>query len=127
MYKKQFHEMKKKKNELNKENNNNNNNDDIDNLIIRNEQIMEHKEDNEDNNPDSGLKEQLIDTSSKSNNSKAKSYENEGNSLEVSYGGNLALTTKQKDMINTIEKELEKRNELSNFDDINHLMMKALN
>ena len=121
MYKKQFHEMKKKKNELNKENNNNNNNDDIDNLIIRNEQIMEHKEDNEDNNPDSGLKEQLIDTSSKSNNSKQKSYENEGNSLEVSYGGNLALTTKQKDMINTIEKELEKRNELSNFDDMNQI------
>ena len=124
LYKKQYHSMKKKKNELNKEDNE----DEIGKLIIRNEQIMEHKEendgDNQEENKEDGLKEQLIDTSSKSNNSKPKSYENEGNSLEVSYGGNLALTTKQKDMINTIEKELEKRNELSNFDDMNQISKK---
>ena len=43
------------------------------------------------------------------------------NSLDVSIGGNIALTVNQKNMINDIEKNLEKKNEESNFDDMNKI------
>ena len=107
MYKKQYDSVKKKKII-----NINDDNDDVDNLIIRNNEI-EIKE-GEDNN----LDENLIDT--KNDNERSNSY-NEPNSLDISLGGNIALTSKQKNMINTIDKNLEKKNEESNFDDMNQI------
>ena len=107
MYKKQYDSIKKKKII-----NINDDNDDVDNLIIRNNEI-EIKE-GEDNN----LDENLIDT--KNDNERSNSY-NEPNSLDISLGGNIALTSKQKNMINTIDKNLEKKNEESNFDDMNQI------
>ena len=112
MYKRQYDSMKKKK-----INNINDDSDDVDNLIIRTQEKPENKDEN--NKPKEEIKEYLIDT--KSDHERSKSYENEANSLDVSMGVNIALTSKQKDMINTIEKVLEKRNEESNFDDMNQI------
>ena len=116
IYKKQYNSMK---NKINK-------NEEKDNLIIRNSKNKEDKEDkdepikiNEYN--DKGLEEKLINTSSNSN---QKLSESENNSLEASLGDNPALTEKQKNMINIIDKELEKRNEMSNFDDMDQIQKK---
>ena len=121
IYKKQYHSLKKKKKK--EKNEEEEGKDEIEKLIISKSSNSDAKEENNDKEDD--LKEQLIDdASNKDISSRTKSYEMEGNSLEVSYGGNLALTTKQQNMINTIEKELEKRNELSNFDDMNQIAKK---
>ena len=109
MYKKTFHNIRKKHR---KSINENEDFDDNENLIIRTSIVSEDKE--KDNN----MKEKLIDTK---NNEGSNSFENEGNSLDVSGGGNIALTVKQKKMINDIEKVLEKKNEECNFDDMNQI------
>ena len=105
MYKKKYDEIKKKKI----------NNEEEGNIIITN--TKKEKDDtniNSDNNE--SLEEKLIDTNENNNN-----HEKEENSLDVSIGGNIALTVNQKNMINDIEKNLEKKNEESNFDDMNKI------
>ena len=116
IYKKQYNSMK---NKINK-------NEEKDNLIIRTSKNKEDKEDKDepikiDEYNDKGLEEKLINTSSNSN---QKLSESENNSLEASLGDNPALTEKQKNMINIIDKELEKRNEMSNFDDMDQIQKK---
>ena len=127
MYKKTYNTIKKKQ----KENNNNINkdNNNIENLIIKNvskEDINEKEKENEKNDDENIIKtsndlgEKLIDENEK----KDESFDSEdqNNSLDVSgTGGNIALTDKQKNMINEIEKVLEKRNEECNFNDMNQI------
>ena len=118
MYKKQYHSIKKTKSD----NLINEDKDDINNLIIRNNENSEeinNSNEIKDNKKEEGLKEYLIET--KDDGDKNTSFENEGNSLDVSSGLNIALTVKQKNMINTIEKVLEKKNTESNFDDMNQI------
>mgnify|MGYP002624499578 CR=1 FL=1 len=132
MYKKTYNTIKKKQ----KENNNNNNiniDNNMENLIIKNvskEDINEkekekkkEKEKDDDENiikPSNDLGEKLIDEDDKKNES--FDSDNLNNSLDVSgTGGNIALTDKQKNMINEIEKVLEKRNEDCNFNDMNKI------
>ena len=129
MYKKTYNTMKKKQ----KENNNNidNDNNNIENLIIKNvskedvnekEKEKEKEKDDDENiiKTSNDLGEKLIDENDK----KDESFDSENlnNSLDVSgTGGNIALTDKQKNMINEIEKVLEKRNEECNFNDMNQI------
>ena len=116
------------------------NKNDVENLIIKNvikEDINEkekkkekekEKEKDDDENiikTNNDLEEKLIDENDK----KDESFDSENlnNSLDVSgTGGNIALTDKQKNMINEIEKVLEKRNEECNFNDMNQIP-KAMN
>ena len=128
MYKKTYNTMKKKQ----KENNNNIHKDNnIENLIIKNvsKEDVNEKENEKENEKDddeniiktsNNLEEKLIDENDKKNES--FDSENLNNSLDVSgTGGNIALTDKQKNMINEIEKVLEKRNEECNFNDMNQI------
>ena len=138
MYKKTYNTMKKKQKENN--NNINNDNNDIENLIIKNvskedvnekekekekekeEKKIEKEKDDDENiiKTNNDLEEKLIDENDKKNES--FDSENLNNSLDVSgTGGNIALTDKQKYMINEIEKVLEKRNEECNFNDMNQI------
>jgi hypothetical protein len=136
MYKKTYNTMKKKQKENN--NNINNDNNDIENLIIKNvskedvnekekekekeEKKIEKEKDDDENiiKTNNDLEEKLIDENDKKNES--FDSENLNNSLDVSgTGGNIALTDKQKNMINEIEKVLEKRNEECNFNDMNQI------
>ena len=106
MYKKKYEEIKKKKID----------NEEEGNIIITNINKNDNNINNENNLNNDSLEEKLIDTNEKNNN-----HEKEENSLDVSIGGNIALTVNQKNMINDIEKNLEKKNEESNFDDMNKI------
>jgi hypothetical protein len=141
MYKKTYNTIKKKQ----KENSNNINKDtnDVENLIIKNvskEDIIEkekekeeekEKEKENEKEKEKGDDENIIKTSNDlgeklidENDKKDESFDSENlnNSLDVSgTGGNIALTDKQKNMINEIEKVLEKRNEECNFNDMNQI------
>ena len=131
MYKKTYNSMKKKQkeNENNNDNNIINDKDNVENLIIKNVNIekkdkeKEEKEEKEDNIIKTGndLEEKLIDNDNNKNNESFDSANEQNNSLDVSGGGNIALTIKQKNMINEIEKVLEKRNEECNFNDMNQI------
>ena len=116
MYKRQYQSLKKKMNKI----------DDKDNLIFKTSINVKDKDEsnNNDNQNDNGLEEKLINSSSKELNDSQKISESENNSLEASLENNLALSEKQKNMINTIEKELEKRNKMSKFDDLNQISKK---
>ena len=104
MYKKKYKEVQKKK-LINEEEGN---------IIITNSNKNEDKFiNNENNSQNESLEEKLIDTNSNN--------EKDENSLDLSIGGNIALTANQKNMINDIEKNLEKKNEESNFDDMNKI------
>jgi len=127
IYRKTYNTMKKKKRESQKFNENDINNDDADNLIIKNvNKIDDDKEKNENEIEENikinnDLEEKLINKDENNNNISVNSGNEENNSLDVSTGGNIALTAKQKNMINEIEKELEKRNEQCNFNDMNQI------
>ena len=135
MYRKTYNTMKKKKRESQKleENNNddnNENNNDINKLIIKNvskEDIdddnkkKEKKENKNEENIINDLEENLIDNNENKNNISIDSDNEANNSLDLSTGGNIALTTKQKNMINEIDKVLEERNDASNFNDMNRI------
>ena len=140
MYRKTYNSMKKKKRESQKLeekdniNQNNQNNDDINKLIIKNiskEDIDDNKKKekkenkNEENkneeNKINELEENLIDSNENRNNISIDSDNEANNSLDLSTGGNIALTTKQKNMINEIDKVLEERNDASNFNDMNKI------
>ena len=105
MYKKKYNEIKKKKI----------NNEEEGNIIVTNSNKNDKNINNENNSNADSLEEKLIDTNNNNN------HEKEENSLDVSIGGNIALTVNQKNMINDIEKNLEKKNEESNFDDMNKI------
>jgi hypothetical protein len=103
MYKKKYKEIQQKKLT----------NEEEGNIIITNSNKNDEKFiNNENNSQNESLEEKLIDTNSN---------EKDENSLDLSIGGNIALTTNQKNMINDIEKNLEKKNEESNFDDMNKI------
>jgi hypothetical protein len=126
---------------MHKENDNDNNNvintnednNDLGKLIIKNiskEDIEKSaKEKNKENNNDNiiktknDLEENLIEKDEQENNKENKSFDsnNKSNSLDVSDEKNVALTDKQKNMINQIDKVLEKRNEECNFNDMNQI------
>ena len=131
IYRKTYNTMKKKKRESEKLDDNNTNNNihdknDVEHLIIKNvikeddneKEIEEHNNDINTNANNNDLKEKLID---KNENQSNKSFDENINSLDESTGGNIALNAKQKNMINEIEKVLEKRNEESNFNDMNQI------
>ena len=113
MYRKTYNSMKKKKMENQKQNDNNKDENDVENLIIKNVSKTENTNNNE-------LEENLIDKDNKED-KKNMSFDSGNNSLDVSTGGNITLTAKQKNMINEIEKVLEKRNEESKFNDMNQI------
>ena len=125
IYKKQYRSIKQKNksNDHNLQNNNNDAKNNIEDLIIKNNGDEEDQINNNNNLiQDNNLQENLISTNS--DNKKAvnsSDLSNENASLDVSLGANAALTLKQKNMINEIEKELEKRNDKSNFNDMNIL------
>ena len=103
MYKKKYKEVQKKK-LINEEEGN---------IIVTNSNKNEDKFINNDNNSQNeSLEEKLIDTNSNN--------EKDENSLDLSIGGNIALTSNQKNMINDIEKNLEKKI------NINHIHYKFL-
>jgi len=102
MYKKKYKEVKKKSIK----------NEEEGNIIITNTKNDDTNINNENNE---SLEEKLIDTHEKNE------KEEKDNSLDVSIGGNIALTVNQKNMINDIEKNLEKKNAESNFDDMNKI------
>ena len=135
IYKKQYNSIKKKKKENQKLNENN---DDTDNLIIKNV----NKDDNDDieknnnnlendiikTNTNNDLKEKLIDNENNENvendenqNNKLNESFESNNSLDVSSDRNIALNIKQQNMINQLEKALEKKNTESNFNDMNQI------
>ena len=122
MYKKTYKSMKKKRESQRVSENNDTNgiNNSLDKIIIKNVPKDDIENENKDEkndiktNNDNDLGENLINTEME--------LENEANtSLDVSTGGNIALTDKQKNMINEIEKVLEKRNEECNFNDMNQI------
>ena len=134
MYKKTYKSMKKKRESQRASENNNdkNNNNNLENLIIKNvpkdddveeKKVTEEKMDENNNiktDNDNDLEENLLNNENPNNIS--MDSQNEANtSLDVSTGGNIALTDKQKNMINEIEKVLEKRNEECNFNDMNQI------
>ena len=137
MYKKTYKTMKKKNKKKNRNNNEKKGNkDDINNLIIKNvvnknndDKEKEKMDENNIINTNNDLEEKLIDNNNEENdednenkNNISIDSNNEANtSLDVSTGGNIALTTKQKNMINELDKVLEKRNEECNFDDMNKI------
>ena len=102
MYKKKYKEVKKKSIK----------NEEEGNIIITN---VKNDDTNINNENNDSLEEKLIDTHEKNE------KEEKDNSLDVSIGGNIALTVNQKNMINDIEKNLEKKNAESNFDDMNKI------
>ena len=126
MYKKTYNTMKKKQRDS--KSNNENENHDEGNLIIRNITINETKENEKENNnniikTNNDLEENLLNNEDENdkNNISNDSNNEENNSLDVSTGGNIALNAKQQNMINEIEKVLEKRNEACNFNDMNQI------
>ena len=148
IYKKQYNSIKKKNKENQKLNENNN---DIDNLIIKNvnknDDDIEKNNDNLDNNniikknTKDDLIEKLLDNNENDENDKnvknvenVENVENDENknnqshdseemntSLDVSSERNVALNPKQQNMINELERVLEKKNEESNFNDMNQI------
>ena len=128
MYKKTYNSMKKKQRES--KGNNENGNNDGGNLIIRNITNNENKENEKEKNNDDNiiktnndLEENLLNNEDENdkNNISIDSNNEANNSLDVSTGGNIALNAKQQNMINEIEKVLEKRNEACNFNDMNQI------
>ena len=119
MYKKQYDSMKKNKNSKKIKESDIIDNDDINNLIVTKSQNDDKNINDENDSNNQSLEEKLIDNEKKEN-----SFDKGNNSLDVSLGGNIALTLKQKNMINTLEKVLEKRNEECNFDDMNQISKK---
>ena len=126
MYRKTYNTMKKKQRESQKSSDTYKDENDIQNLIIKNVSKEEDNNDNIINTNNNELKEKLLDKNDneilddKKNNTSLDGND-ANNSLDVSTGGNIALTTKQKNMINEIEKVLEKRNEECNFNDMNQI------
>lgn len=135
IYRKTYKTIKKKKKNESQNNNDkkeNNNEDDVEKLIIKNvSKEDDNKDKNEENNniikENNNLEEKLIDNNNNDENNENQNNisidsGNEENSLDVSTGGgNIALTDKQQNMINEIEKVLEKRNEECNFNDMNQI------
>ena len=126
IYRKTYNTVKKK-NQRFSENNEINKND-IKKLIIKNENNDEIDEKDENNKIEinNDLEEKLIvnndiENIEDKNRLSVESNNKSNNSLDVSTGGNIALTTKQKNMINEIEKVLDKRNEECNFNDMNKI------
>ena len=107
MYKQTYNEIKKKQNIK----------DDNNDLLI-NVKTKDNNDENTDIINTDNLEEKLIDNGEKINNI---ANDDENNNLDVIGGGNIALNKKQQDMINEIEKVLEKRNEVSNFNDMNQI------
>ena len=124
IYRKTYKSIQKKQRETIQQKENENNEE---NLIIKNinkDNDKEKEENINDNiiNTNNNLEEKLIDKNNNNYNNKSRDSANEGNnSLDVSTGGNIALTAKQQNMINQIEKVLEKRNEECNFLDMNQI------
>ena len=107
IYRKTYDTMKKLKSEnLKKKAKNDENNENIkdDDIITTN-----------------NLEENLIDNNDIRISIESGSGNEENNSLEVSIGGNIALTAKQQNMINKIEKVLDQRNVESQFNDMNKI------
>ena len=135
IYRKTYNTMKKMQKENDNDINANEDNNDLGNLIIKNvnkkdiEKKEKEKEKNKEKNDDNAIKtnndleENLIDINEKENDKENKSFElnNKSNSLDVSDEKNVHLTDKQKNMINQIDKVLEKRNEECNFNDMNQI------
>ena len=137
IYRKTYNTIKKMQKENDIDNNNaintNEDKNDLEKLIIKNiskEDIEKSaKEKNKENNNDNiiktknDLEENLIEKDEQENNKENKSFDsnNKSNSLDVSDEKNVALTDKQKNMINQIDKVLEKRNEECNFNDMNQI------
>ena len=123
IYRKTYNTMKKRQKDnanINEDNNKDNNN--IGNLIVKGVNIEEKDKDEDDNiiKTNNNLEEKLIDKNENEKNDLSLDND-QHNSLDVSTGGNIALTVKQKNMINEIEKVLEKRNEECNFNDMNQI------
>ena len=123
IYRKTYNTMKKRQKDnanINEDNNKDNNN--IGNLIVKGVNIEEKDKDEDDNiiKTNNNLEEKLIDKNENEKNDQSLDND-QHNSLDVSTGGNIALTVKQKNMINEIEKVLEKRNEECNFNDMNQI------
>ena len=131
IYRKTYNTIKKikKENENDNDINTNEDNNDLGKLIIKNvskEDIEKKKKANNDDNfikTKNDLEENLIEKNEKEINKENKSLDsiNKSNSLDVSDEKNAALTDKQKNMINQIDKVLEKRNEECNFNDMNQI------
>jgi len=135
IYRKTYNTIKKiqKENDNDNDINTNEDNNDLGKLIIKNvtkkDIEKKTKEKNKENNDDDLLKEKndleenLIMNDEQENNEDNKSFDsnNKSNSLDVSDEKNVALTDKQKNMINQIDKVLEKRNEECNFNDMNQI------
>ena len=136
IYRKTYNNIKKMQQDNDNDINTNEDNNDLGNLIIKkvntNDIEEKAKEKNKENNDDDNiiktkndLEENLIekDENDKENNKGDKSIDlnDKSNSLDVSDEKNVALTEKQKNMINHIDKVLEKRNEECNFNDMNQI------
>ena len=108
MYKQTYNEIRKKQNIK----------DDNNDLLI-NVKTKDNNDENTDIIKTNNLEEKLIDDNGEKKNNIDNDDDN--NNLDVIGGGNIALNKKQQDMINEIEKVLEKRNESSNFNDMNQI------
>jgi hypothetical protein len=110
MYKKTYNKMKKLKNEnLKKKASEKNELKNVNNENIKDDDIIQTN----------NLEENLIDKNDIR--ISIQSGNEDTNSLDVSIEGNIALTTKQQNMINKIEKVLDQRNIESQFDDMNKI------
>jgi hypothetical protein len=110
MYKKTYNKMKKLKNEnLKKKESEKNELKNVNNENIKDDDIIQTN----------NLEENLIDKNDIR--ISIQSGNEDTNSLDVSIEGNIALTTKQQNMINKIEKVLDQRNIESQFDDMNKI------
>ena len=133
IYKKQYRSIKKQKKnsnpnlQINYSINGSERNSNIENLIIKN--VNEEKEPknnniiNNNNLPqDNNLQENLISTNNNNQKSSNKlDFSNENTSLDATLDANAALSSKQKNIVNYIENELEKRNDKCKFNDTNIL------